>query len=64
MNNSSTCLISDKDYSVRSGLLDFEIQSTINDYIKDTIKIKSIMKSLDKNLLIGNRFHTFVYFYA
>ena len=54
MSNSATSLISD-----------VEVQSTINNYIKDTIKMKSIMECLDKkNLLIGNFSHTFVYFYA
>ena len=43
-------LLSDKNYSIRSGLLDLKVQLTINDYIKDTIKMKSIMESLDKKL--------------
>ena len=54
MSNSPTSLISD-----------IGIQSTVNDYIKDTIKIKSMMECLDKkNLLISNFSHTFVYLYA
>ena len=53
MSNSCTSLISD-----------IEVRSTINDYIKDNIKMKSIMESLDNNLLIGNLSHTFVYIYA
>ena len=36
MSKSNINLLSDKDYLIRSGLLDIEIQSIINDYIKDT----------------------------
>ena len=42
MSKSNINLLSDKDYHFVDHL-DLEIQSTINDYIKDTIKMKSII---------------------